>query len=119
MPRSQTLKRHFLSVVVLALLLYASAESRSATGSARSPQVSVGVWLQIVDACGVASQTAGAQLRCRSTMARAAGSVSAGSPALVSVQWCRREEPAGASAQQAVCSEVRAPDSDQQLIFTF
>ena len=103
---------------MFALLHHASTESHAATGVAPAAKVSVS--LQIVDACGVASQAAGAQLRCRSTMARAAGSVSYSSPALVSTQWCRLEQPAGASAQETVCSEMRGSSSDQQVVvFTF
>jgi hypothetical protein len=115
-----SLRNLFLGAVMFALLPDAIAESRSVTEGARSPAAMVGVSLQIVDACGVASQAAGVLLRCRSTAARAAGSVSRLSPALVSTQWCRSEGPAASSAQEFVCSEVRTPGSDQQLIvFTF
>ena len=118
MLRARTLKRLFLSTVMFALLPNASAESRSITG-ARSA-AAVGVSLQIVDACGVASQATGPQLRCRSTVARTAGSVSRNSPALISTQWCRHEQFAASSPQELVCSKVRASDSDQQLVvFTF
>ena len=115
-----SLRNLLLSAVMFALLPDAIAESRSETGGAQSPAAMVGVSLQIVDACGVASQAAGVLLRCRSTAARAADSVSRVSPAVVSTQWCRREEPAASGAQEFVCSEVRTPGSDQQLmVFTF
>ena len=118
MLRARTLKRLLLSTVMFALLPNASAESRSITG-ARSA-AAVGVSLQIVDACGVVSQATGPQLRCRSTVARTAGSVSRNSPALISTQWCRHEQFAASTPQELVCSKVRAPDSDQQLVvFTF
>ena len=118
MLRARTLKRLFLSTVMLALLPDASAESRSITG-ARSA-AAVGVSLQIVDACGVASQASGLQLRCRSTVAPTAGSVSRNSPALISTQWCRYEQLAASSSQELVCSNVRVSDSDQQLVvFSF
>jgi hypothetical protein len=109
------LKLFFVNAVMFALLLAASAESRSAPGA-----VMVGVSLQVVDACGVASQADSVRVRCRSTMKLANGSTtdSRTSPALVSEQWCPRDKFA-ATAQESVCSEARAPGSDLQLVFTF
>ena len=109
-----------MNAVMFALLLGASAESRSATEAPRSPAAMVGVSLQIVDACGVVSQAGSARLRCRTSVTGADGSMTASgiSPALVSEQWCPREKLA-ATTQESVCSGVRAPDSDRQLVFTF
>ena len=114
------LKLFFVNAVMFALLLAASAESRSATGVAVSSAVKIGVSLQIIDACSVASQADSVRVRCRSTVQRSDDSVTDSriSPALVSEQWCPRDQFA-ATAQESVCSEVRAPGSDRQLVFTF
>ena len=106
------LKLFFVNAVMFALLLAASAESCWAAGS-----VTVGVSLEIVDACGVATQADSVRVGCRSTMQRTNGSTTESrmSPALISEQWCQFT----GAAQESVCSEVRAPGSERQLVFTF
>ena len=114
------LKLLFVNAVMFALLLATSGESLSATGAAQSPSVMVGVSLQIVDACGVVSQAGSVLARCRSAVTRADSSMTGSpiTPVLVTEQWCPRDKLAD-TGQESVCSEVRTPDSDRLLVFTF